>query len=125
MLVDPWFVGDLIFMDQEWLYRGIKRDVGKTFKPDLQQIAQQTDVLVLTQVSRHGKAWHATLRTVKMAQWALAEGCWCHTRLWLPSGASGSIGGDGPWVTDHLLTTVRWGCWGHDHDGFTHLMALA
>lgn len=50
MLVDPWFVGDLVFLEQEWLYRGIKREVGKSVKPDYQQIAQQADVLVLTQV---------------------------------------------------------------------------
>ena len=51
VLVDPWFLGDLVFMDQDWLYKGIKRVVGKSAPvPDLAALAAQTDVLVLTQV---------------------------------------------------------------------------
>lgn len=49
MLVDPWLVGNLVFADSEWLYKGVKR----VFKPSVdaaKQIAANTDVILLTMV---------------------------------------------------------------------------
>eukprot|EP00197_Chlamydomonas_leiostraca_P013760 CAMPEP_0202865702 /NCGR_PEP_ID=MMETSP1391-20130828/6305_1 /ASSEMBLY_ACC=CAM_ASM_000867 /TAXON_ID=1034604 /ORGANISM="Chlamydomonas leiostraca, Strain SAG 11-49" /LENGTH=283 /DNA_ID=CAMNT_0049545569 /DNA_START=222 /DNA_END=1072 /DNA_ORIENTATION=+ len=49
VLVDPWLVGDLTFAEQDWLYRGKKRVIGRTLRVDVSQVASETDVLVLTQ----------------------------------------------------------------------------
>lgn len=51
VLVDPWLVGNLVFADSEWLYKGVKR----VFKPSVdaaKQIAANTDVILLTMVRR-------------------------------------------------------------------------
>lgn len=48
-MVDPWLVGNLVFADSEWLYKGVKR----VFKPSVdaaKQIAANTDVILLTMV---------------------------------------------------------------------------
>ena len=52
VLVDPWLEGDLTFAEQDWLYRGKKRVVNtpKGGRVDLDQLAAETDVVVLTQV---------------------------------------------------------------------------
>lgn len=52
MLVDPWLVGDLQFFDQGWLYTGKKRNFGGSsgIKVDVQSIADDTDVILITQV---------------------------------------------------------------------------
>ena len=54
MLVDPWLEGDLTFAEQDWLYRGKKRviNASKGERVDIDQIAAETDVVVLTQVRR-------------------------------------------------------------------------
>lgn len=49
VLVDPWFVGDLSFAEQDWVYKGKKRVIGKTMKVDMDKVASETDVLVITQ----------------------------------------------------------------------------
>ena len=51
VLVDPWLEGDLTFAEQDWLYRGKKRVVNtpKGGRVDLDQLAAETDVVVLTQ----------------------------------------------------------------------------
>lgn len=51
MLVDPWLVGDLQFFEQGWLYTGKKRNFGGAsgIKVDLQSIAEDTDVILITQ----------------------------------------------------------------------------
>lgn len=49
MLVDPWLVGNLVFADSEWLYKGVKR----VFKPSVdaaKKIASNTDLILLTMV---------------------------------------------------------------------------
>lgn len=52
VLVDPWLEGDLTFAEQDWLYRGKKRviNASKGGRVDIDQIAEETDVVVLTQV---------------------------------------------------------------------------
>jgi len=52
VLIDPWLEGDLTFLDQAWIYRGKKRVLNTTKggKVDIDQIAAETDVVVLTQV---------------------------------------------------------------------------
>lgn len=57
MLVDPWLVGDLSFFDQAWLYTGKKRGFGGSsgVKVDVNSIADDTDVILITQVS--SAAW--------------------------------------------------------------------
>ena len=54
VLVDPWLEGDLTFAEQDWLYRGKKRviNASKGERVDIDQIAAETDVVVLTQVRR-------------------------------------------------------------------------
>lgn len=49
VLVDPWLEGDLIFANQTWLYRGSKGALNDV-KLDLDQIASQSDVILLSQV---------------------------------------------------------------------------
>lgn len=49
VLVDPWLVGDLTFLQQDWLYRGKKRAIGRTINVDVAAVAAETDVVVLTQ----------------------------------------------------------------------------
>ena len=46
--------GDLTFAEQDWLYRGKKRviNASKGERVDIDQIAAETDVVVLTQVRR-------------------------------------------------------------------------
>lgn len=47
VLVDPWLVGNLVFADADWLYKGVKRDF--TPGPDTAAaIAQETDLILLT-----------------------------------------------------------------------------
>lgn len=52
VLFDPWLVGDLQFFEQGWLYTGKKRSYGGSsgIKVDLQSIADDTDVILITQV---------------------------------------------------------------------------
>ena len=46
VLMDPWLVGDLTFLDAAWLYLGRK----KAFKPvDLGAVCARTDVIILSQ----------------------------------------------------------------------------
>lgn len=49
VLVDPWLVGNLVFADSEWLYKGVKR-VFKAGTDAAQQIASNTDLILLTMV---------------------------------------------------------------------------
>lgn len=49
VLVDPWLEGDLVFANQTWLYRGSKGALNDV-KLDLDQIAAQADVILLSQV---------------------------------------------------------------------------
>ena len=51
VLVDPWLVGDLTFADQDWLYTGKKRAL-RAVDVDVQQICDDTDLILLTQVGR-------------------------------------------------------------------------
>jgi hypothetical protein len=50
VLVDPWLVGELVFFDQDWLYKGKKRVLNAPGKVDIDAIAAETDVVVITQV---------------------------------------------------------------------------
>ncbi len=44
---------------QDWMYRGRKRTIGRTQQVDLEQVASETDVIVLTQVlARAGRGGH-------------------------------------------------------------------
>lgn len=54
VLVDPWLVGDLQFFEQGWLYTGKKRGFGGAsgVKIDVAQVAQDSDVVLISQV-RH------------------------------------------------------------------------
>ncbi|MEW5304056.1 MAG: hypothetical protein WDW38_003450 [Sanguina aurantia] len=47
ILVDPWLVGDLTFMEQTWLYRGLKNDTAQVV--NVKQILDETDLIILTQ----------------------------------------------------------------------------
>lgn len=47
VLVDPWLVGNLVFADADWLYKGVKRDF-KAGEETAQAIAQTTDLILLT-----------------------------------------------------------------------------
>eukprot|EP00878_Enallax_costatus_P018952 GHUV01019979.1.p1 GENE.GHUV01019979.1~~GHUV01019979.1.p1 ORF type:complete len:263 (+),score=61.67 GHUV01019979.1:305-1093(+) len=51
VLVDPWLVGDLQFFEQGWLYTGKKRGFGggSGVHVDIQQVADDTDVVLITQ----------------------------------------------------------------------------
>ena len=53
VLFDPWLVGDLQFFEQGWLYTGKKRGMGGSsgVQVDLQSIADDTDVILITQVT--------------------------------------------------------------------------
>lgn len=46
VLVDPWLTGDLTFANQTWLFRGQKKVTGEL---NIDDIAQETDLIVLTQ----------------------------------------------------------------------------
>ncbi|KAF5834786.1 beta-lactamase superfamily domain-containing protein [Dunaliella salina] len=48
VLVDPWFTGDLAFLEQDWMYQGHKR-VLRTDKVKMDAIMADTDVIVITQ----------------------------------------------------------------------------
>ncbi len=52
VLVDPWLEGDLTFAEQGWLYRGKKRVINtpKGGRVNIEELAEETDVVVLTQV---------------------------------------------------------------------------
>ena len=50
MLVDPWLHGDLEFFDQSWLYRGKKRGFRNGVSLDINEVAADTDVVLITQV---------------------------------------------------------------------------
>lgn len=52
VLFDPWLVGDLQFFEQGWLYTGKKRGFGGSsgVKVDVASIAQDTDVILISQV---------------------------------------------------------------------------
>lgn len=47
VLVDPWLVGDLTFLEQYWIYRGEKI---KARGLDVAEIAASSDVCLITQV---------------------------------------------------------------------------
>ena len=47
MLVDPWLVGELTFLDAAWLYRGRKRALPTPV--DLGAVCDRTDVIILSQ----------------------------------------------------------------------------
>jgi len=49
VLVDPWFVGELTFLNQDWMYRGSKRVINRTSKVDINSIMAETDCIILTQ----------------------------------------------------------------------------
>ncbi len=50
MLIDPWFVGELTFGGQDWVYRGRKRVIGQDARVNMEQVIAETDVMVITQV---------------------------------------------------------------------------
>jgi hypothetical protein len=47
VLVDPWLIGDLTFLEQYWIYRGQKI---KAQDLDVQAIANSSDIILITQV---------------------------------------------------------------------------
>ncbi|GAX77995.1 hypothetical protein CEUSTIGMA_g5437.t1 [Chlamydomonas eustigma] len=49
VLVDPWLVGELVFFEQDWLYKGKKRVLNGPGKVNIDAIAAETDVVVITQ----------------------------------------------------------------------------
>ncbi len=63
VLVDPWLVGELTFLEQAWLYRGKKRVIGRSVTVNVAQVAQETDVVVLTQVGARG--WQGMVGVVR------------------------------------------------------------
>ena len=74
VLVDPWLVGDLTFGGLDWLYRGVKRVV-RPEKLDIDQLAAQTDLILLTMV---GPAWiggACSLILRPQAAFHMAHGC--------------------------------------------------
>lgn len=46
VLVDPWLIGDLTFLEQYWIYRGQKIKAGDL---DVQAIAKSADIVLITQ----------------------------------------------------------------------------
>ena len=58
VLVDPWLEGDLTFGEQAWLYTGKKGRLAD-IALNLKDIEAQTDVILLSQVSRAAARSHA------------------------------------------------------------------
>lgn len=54
ILVDPWLVDELVFFNQTWLYRGKK---GALPPVDVAQIGEDTDVIIISQVSLPGESF--------------------------------------------------------------------
>ena len=48
LLVDPWLVGSLTFGGLDFVYEGKKRVYGKDAPVDLDAVAKETDVILLT-----------------------------------------------------------------------------
>jgi hypothetical protein len=64
VLFDPWLVGDLQFFEQGWLYTGKKRGFGGSsgVKVDVGSIAEDTDVILISQVGAHCHVYLARLQ---------------------------------------------------------------
>ncbi len=49
VLVDPWFYGDLVFAEQDWMFRAKKKYLTPE-NVDVKEIMAETDLLVISQV---------------------------------------------------------------------------
>lgn len=49
MLVDPWLVGNLIFLEQDWLFKGSKKAFNLD-KDAVAKIVDRADFILLSQV---------------------------------------------------------------------------